>query len=229
MQTNQTFQFKLLTPEILEHAADLIASEKAEFMCIAVQLVVRDAIGRVTSLEYDVRKEFEEFLKSEGVSTLGWLEQGLEFNYEQRQNLRVLFLLSAAEIARQQQEENKPVLIDGDGNQISEKSIRAYISALRLYAYKPKEFFSRISDPSERSNKHTAGTCFMIKHFSYGEIPSYDIWPALCNYAEDCKVPTEVQQICVSFDNTHTPSGRHPDRIKMTKSLYQALRKYYPV
>lgn len=229
MQTNQTFQFKLLTPEILEHAADMIASEKAEFMCIAVQLVVSDVIGRCTSLEYDVRKEFEEFLKSEGVSTFGWLEQGLTFNNEQRQNLRVLFLLSAAEIARQQQEENKPVLIDGKGYQISEHSIRSYISALRLYAYKPKEFFARVGIPHERDNLHAAGTCFIIKRFSRGEIPSYDIWPALCNYAEDCKVPAEVQQICVSFDNTRTPSGRHPTRIKMAKSLYQALRKYYPV
>ncbi len=228
MQTNQTFQFKLLTPEILEHAADMIASEKAEFMCIAVQLVVSDVIGRCTSLEYDVRKEFEEFLKSEGVSTFGWLEQGLTFNNEQRQNLRVLFLLSAAEIARQQQEENKPVLIDGKGYQISEHSIRSYISALRLYAYKPKEFFARVGIPHERDNLHTGGTCFMIKQFS-SEIPSYCIWSALCDYYGYSKAPAEVQQICVAFDKSHPKSGRHPDRIKMAKSLYQALRKYYPV
>lgn len=229
MQTNQTFQFNLLTPEILEHAADLIASGKQEFMCIAVQLSVRDAVGWRTSLESDVREEFEQFLTSEGVSTMGYLQHNLEFNHEQRQNLRVLFLLSAAEMARQQEEEKKPVVLFDHDDKISEKSIRAYISALRLYAYKPKEFFSRISYSPERTNDHTAGTCFMIKHFSRGEIPSYDIWPALCNYAEDCKVPAEVQQICVSFDNARTPSGRHPTRIKMAKSLYQALRKYYPV
>lgn len=227
MQTNQTFEFKLLTPEILEHAADMIASEESDFMCIAVQLAARDMVGYVSAFERDVRKEFENFLWSEGVSLAGWLEEGLEFDYNQRQNLRVMFLLSAAEMARQQ-EEKKPVLIGYEGNQISEKSIRAYISALRLYAYKPKEFFSRISDPSEQSDAHTAGTCFMIKHFSHEEIPSYDIWGALVD-CSDSKVPAEVRQICVEFQKNRGSSGRHPDRIKMAKSLYQALRKYYPV
>lgn len=239
VDTQGNFIFKHLTRAILEAAADNILKQSplypSTFMCHAIDYVMLDDFS-------DTRMEFRDFLAYNNLRSDGTLEYGFydDHTAQERDEIRAMFLLNCAEFIDAQKAENiqkqkvKPKFVLKNPYMdapFTDKEMREYITALRKYAYKPKEFFAdkgtsgiNITNLMLEQSKRIGGICAAIKYYN-GNSLSYNVWVAL----HDCQ-DAELRKIYDDWESiAEKKGGRTPERIKMSKALYAALRRLYPV